>query len=111
MRLRTPFDIGSRKIFTLFRIGSDSSGEWVCEAKLEGMDDFQKLNLSLALADIASDLHEMVDVNSAERKIKDLIASRVNKLAKKAMAAGKTSDMWNNEKSRFYKARMKIMAE
>lgn len=100
----------ARLIFSLFRQGGELSGPWLYEMA-DDLTDLKKLNLAIALEDFAKTLHEMVDAASAERQINSEVERRIRALYKTAMAAGKTSDLWNNENSKYYRQRMKLVGQ
>ncbi len=89
----------------------DSKLGWQVRYKVEeltAMSELEKVNLVVALKDFEVEVQAMIDMVSAEGQLHREVARRVNNLAASAQAAGKMSEMWSNQNSRFYKQRVII---
>lgn len=75
---------------------------------ITNMTDLERINLVVALQDLAHEVRNMVDEASAEGQLHREITRRMNNLASSAMAAGQMSQMWSDQNNRFYKQRRAI---
>lgn len=94
-----------------FNLDEDKWTNTIDQAGFPSLTELQKINLAVALEEASHYVLDMVDAGSAEGEIRREIARRMHNLTGEALAAGKYSDMWNDQNSRFYKQRQLIMGK
>jgi hypothetical protein len=78
------------------------------EGSIGWYSDMQLASLKAAMVSLIEDIDARINASTAEAQISREIARRMNNLNSQAQAAGKQSEMWTNQNSRFYKQRVAI---